>query len=107
MTLAGTMAHAELPVVEVMDPNHVSSDASATMTTRDGQLVQVRLKVFGSDNVAIAQEAGRKLAPFYYTKTDLDEILTRKGFELYHDRFFSKAFDQVARDSYEKARIIQ
>jgi hypothetical protein len=91
---AATCYAGELPLVEFIDPGHPSKDIQgAVLTAKDGRKVQVHLRTFGSDQVAISRGFGKSVA----LDPDRDRRLREKAFELYpSDPFFQKAFCKYA-----------
>ena len=94
LILCAATCYAELPLVEFIDPGHPSKDIQgAVLTAKDGRKVQVHLRTFGSDQIAISRGFGKSVA----LDPDRDRRLREKAFELYpSDPFFQKAFRQYA-----------
>jgi hypothetical protein len=94
LILCAATCYAELPLVEFIDPGHPSKDIQgAVLTAKDGRKVQVHLRTFGSDQIAISRGFGKSVA----LDPDRDRRLREKAFELYpSDPFFQKAFCQYA-----------
>jgi hypothetical protein len=63
------------------------------MTTKDGRKLPVHLRIFGSDQIALARGFGKSIA----LDPDRDRLLRKKAAELYpDDKFFQQAFRQFA-----------
>src|SRR5205809_6222521 len=59
--------------------------------------------VFGIEDAEPAREQGRSMAEFHYSSSQAHEFLFAKGWDKYHDRFFTRCYVQEGENAYNKA----
>src|SRR5438309_4512177 len=58
--------------------------------------------VFGMEDAQPAREQGRSMAESHYSPAPAHESLFARGWDKYHDRFFTRCYMQEGEDAYQK-----
>jgi hypothetical protein len=59
--------------------------------------------VFGKEDAAVARSEGRSMAESQYNGRMANQFLFAEGWDLYHDRFLTRAYVQEGMDAFNKA----
>jgi hypothetical protein len=69
-----------------------------------GAKIKVLAFNFGIEDATAARAEGRSMAEFHYSSAQVEQFLFAKGWDKYHDRFFTRAYVQEGLSAYERAK---
>ena len=87
--------------MQMYKPTEHSRHFIAQIDGKDNAKIPVVCFVFGMEDAKPAQEEGKSMAEFHYTRAEANQFLFAEAWDRYHDRVFTRCYVQEGEKAYD------